>query len=62
MILACIENIFSITKYNTVISRKVSSVITHPSQLTVEACSTVRAGLGARPRASGPSLPAPVWL
>lgn len=40
MILACIENISSSTKYKTVSSLKVSAVITHPSQLTVEACST----------------------
>lgn len=40
MILACIENIVSCTKYNTVISGKVSAVITHPSQLTAEAWST----------------------
>lgn len=58
MILACIESIFSCTKYKTVSSLKVSALITHPSQLTVEACSTGESRLWG----SEPSPPAAVWL
>lgn len=45
MILACVENISSCTKYKTVISPKVSAIITHLSRLTEEACGMSENGL-----------------
>lgn len=45
MILACVENISSCTKYKTVSSLKVSAVITHLSQVTEEACGMGENGL-----------------
>lgn len=62
MILACVENISSCTKYKTVSSPKVSAIITHLSQLTGEACGTSENGLWSRAAGSGSGPAATVWL
>lgn len=62
MILACVENISSCTKYKTVSSPKVSAIITHLSQLTEEACGMSENGLWSRAAGSGSGPAATVWL
>lgn len=61
MILACIENIFRCTKYNTVISLKVSAIITHPSRLTAEVCGTGESRCWSQAAGSEVSILATAW-
>lgn len=61
MILACIENIFGCTKYNTVISLTVSAIIIHPSQLTAEARSTGESRRWSKAAGSEVRPPASAW-